>query len=572
MSSPPSTPAIPMKGQESWTRVAHRKLRDRESILQKYPQWRLKSVVSPSEKDISKVLFVELSPSEIEIVHCDATALLSSVRERRLSCLQVIQAYCHAATVAQDLTNCLTEIFFEDALLRAEELDRHLEQTGELYGPLHGLPVSVKDHIKIKGKDTSTGYVAWCYRTMAEEDAVAVDILRRAGAILFVKTNNPQTLLSLETNNNIFGRTCNPFNRDLTPGGSSGGESALIALHGSPMGIGTDIGGSIRLPAACTGLYGFKASVGRLPHRGLLGSHDGMDAIVGVLGPIARSVRDLSLFCKVMLHYEPWLVEASLLELPWKSDIAEGKGLPSQLCFAILWDDKVYKPHPPILDALAKCKALLTDAGHILIDWIPMDHKNAWDLITKLYFLDGGEEYEAILKETGEPPVPQTKWILDQVPNNGKPFSIGETFRLNLEREAFRHKLLKHWNDTKTRTGTGRPVDAILAPVAPTLAPKHDTTKWWGYTSYWNLADYPAAVFPVGHYTGIGGEERRGVLPRAALNGTATACSKAAEQWEPALHEGLPISLQLIGRRLNEEKVLGMLDVIDRIVNEERHC
>lgn len=205
---------------------------------------------------------------------------------------------------------------------------------------------------------------------------------------------------SLETDNNIFGKTSNPFDRDRTAGGSSGGESALISLHGSPLGLGTDIGGSIvsssfltlprkpdkfcvqkRLPAACTGLFGFKASVARIPHKGLLGSHDGMDAIVGVLGPIARTARDLALFCKVMLQYKPWLIEPALLEIPWKEDVVKGVDLPDKLRFAILWDDCVFTPDPEIVDSLKKVKAKLEALGHIVIDWEPLEHKEAWELI-----------------------------------------------------------------------------------------------------------------------------------------------------------------------------------------------
>lgn len=126
---------------------------------------------------------------------------------------------------------------------------------------------------------------------------------------------------------------------------------------------------------------------------------------------------------------------------------------------------------------------------------------------------------------------------MDQIQNPGKDFSIRETFDLNIRREAFRHKLLMHWNATHSKTGTGRPVDAIITPVAPTLAPKHDSTSWWGYTSYWNLADYPAAVFPVRRYTTPG---------------------------------DLPLCLQLVGRRFNEERVLGILNVVDKVVNEPR--
>lgn len=119
----------------------------------------------------------------------------------------------------------------------------------------------------------------------------------------------------------------------------------------------------------------------RIPHKGLLGSHDGMDAIIGALGPIARSARDLSLFCRVMLLDEPWLVEPPLLEVPWKQDVVDGAELPSKLCFAILWNDGVFPPEPAISKALEKCKSVLTAKGHIVIDWEPIQHKESWDLL-----------------------------------------------------------------------------------------------------------------------------------------------------------------------------------------------
>ena len=111
------------------------------------------------------------------------------------------------------------------------------------------------------------------------------------------------------------------------------------------------------------GLYGLKGSVGRMPHAGLLGSHDGMEAIVGALGPLARSGRDLALFCKTMLDYEPWLVEPGVHEIPWRPALAEGAGLPARLKIAILWDDGVVAPHPPLLDALARARDALRAAG-----------------------------------------------------------------------------------------------------------------------------------------------------------------------------------------------------------------
>ena len=164
-----------------------------------------------------------------------------------------------------------------------------------------------------------------------------------------------------------------------------------------------------------------------------------------------------------------------------------------------------------------------------------------------------------------EPHVPQTEWILSHVPNGGKPFSIAETFKLNVAREAFRARVAAHWNATRSRTTTGRPVDAILSPVAATLAPPHDTTRWWGYTSYWNLVDYPAAVFPVGKLSQRDYTLLSDVRGRAAARNEVEAF--VASQWDPATYDNAPVSLQLIGRRLHEEHVLGVLTQIDNVVN-----
>jgi amidase len=136
-----------------------------------------------------------------------------------------------------------------------------------------------------------------------------------------------------------------------------------------------------RIPSAHCGLYGLKGSVARLPHGGLLGSHDGMDAIVGCVGPLASSARDLELFCRVMLESQPWLQEPLLLEIPWKPDIARGDSLPEKLSIAILCDDGVVAPHPPIADALKHSKDALIGAGHDVIEWHPLQHKEGWELI-----------------------------------------------------------------------------------------------------------------------------------------------------------------------------------------------
>lgn len=178
-----------------WKDIASQKVAERRQRLAAHPEWLLKGSVPHSTKDVSTIPISQLTPREQEIVRLDATALVDAIRDRRYSAVEVLKAYAHAASVSQSLTNCLTEVFIEEGLERAAELDRHLEETGQVVGPLHGLPFSIKDHIMVKGHDTATGYTSWAFKTVAQKDAVAVDILRRAGAVLYVKTANPQTLL-----------------------------------------------------------------------------------------------------------------------------------------------------------------------------------------------------------------------------------------------------------------------------------------------------------------------------------------------------------------------------------------
>ncbi|KAH7886093.1 amidase signature domain-containing protein [Phlebopus sp. FC_14] len=545
--------------------VATRKQNERNAKLLPYLERRLPK---PDDDilDVSTYPQHNLTDREKIIVDSDATSIVEQIRSRKITAVEVLNAFVKAAVLAQDVTNCLSEICIKEAFETARGLDQSLHDTGKVVGPLHGLPVSIKDHIKVKGLDTSSGYAAWAYNKVAEADALVVDILRKAGAVIYVKTQNPQTLLSLETNNNVFGRTVNPYNRNLTSGGSSGGEGALIACRGSPMGVGTDIGGSVRIPAAHCGLYGLKGSVARLPHSGLLGSHDGMDAIVGCVGPLARSCRDLALFCQVMLDDQPWLNEPPLLHMPWKGDIARGDGLPNTLSIAILCDDGVVAPHPPIARALNMYEKELKKAGHDIIKWEPLHHQKGWDLIVKLYLLDGGAEYHATIRAGGEEAVPQTRWILEQARTKG-PYRVDEIFSLNLEREAFRTEALAHWNATKGRTKTGRAVDAILCPVAPTLAPPHDTTSWWGYTSHWNLLDLPAVVFPAGTYSAK--ESLSLDLPFHSPRNNVE--ERIAKQWDVTTYDNAPISLQLVGRRHNEELLLAILGVIEQTVTRHRH-
>lgn len=196
--------------------------------------------------------------------------------------------------------------------------------------------------------------------------------LRALGAVLYCKTSVPQTLMTGETVNNIIGYTWNPKNRHLTSGGSSGGEGALISLRGSPLGFGTDIGGSIRIPAAFNGLYGIRPSAGRMPYEGIANSIDGQNTVMSVVGPLAHSAGGLRLAMKSILSQQPWLHDPLVLEIPWRDEqekqimdliksAGDGEG---RLCFGLLRDDGVVTPQPPVQRALNIVAATLERMGH----------------------------------------------------------------------------------------------------------------------------------------------------------------------------------------------------------------
>lgn len=165
---------------------------------------------------------------------------MKQVQAGALEPLDVLRAYAKKAFKAHAATNCLTEVFVPEAEAWAATCNRA--------GPLAGMPVSLKDTAGVAGFDSCIGYSAWVGKPVLKDSGL-VRLLKDAGAVPFVKTNIPITLLSLESANDVFGRCTNPHNKDYAPGGSTGGEAALLAYGGSRLGIGTDVAGSVRAPA-----------------------------------------------------------------------------------------------------------------------------------------------------------------------------------------------------------------------------------------------------------------------------------------------------------------------------------
>lgn len=209
-----------------------------------------------------------LTAKEIEITeNHDAFGLAEAIAAKKLTAVEVARAFSKRAIIAHQLTCCLTQWFMDDAIKQAQALDNILEQTGRTVGPLHGVPISIKEHMPIAGTYSSQG----CFSStvLDKKDSQMVEMLRHMGAVFYCKTNQPQAIMHLESTSH-YGRTLNPFNVNLSAGGSSGGEGALVALKGSVLGVGTDIGGSIRCPSAFCGIYGFKPTTCILPMKDFL--------------------------------------------------------------------------------------------------------------------------------------------------------------------------------------------------------------------------------------------------------------------------------------------------------------
>ncbi|KAI0361655.1 general amidase [Trametes cingulata] len=504
-----------------------------------------------------------LSDREILITNTrDVDVLLEKLATAEWSAVEVTTAFYKRAIVAQQLVNCLTEIFVDRALARAAELDEHLKRTGKVVGPLHGLPISLKDQICIKGLETTMGYASWIGK-YADHDAVMTQILYECGAIPFVMTNVPQTLLWSETYNHVYGRTCNPANRTLTSGGSSGGEGALIAMKGSPLGIGSDLGGSVRYPSAFNGLYGLRTSYGRLPYSGCVNSLEGQDSSPSSLGPISGSLNGIKTFMRAVISKETWLRDPLCVRKKWDEEayLLEEHGRGKKLCFGIMWDDGNVVPQPPVRRALEMTKKALEAAGHTVIDWQALKHQELFYCLVSIWLAGAVADISATTASTGEPRITSMSPEADALVDTGVHYSPGisayELWQVQKKRIALREEYLAHWRATAERTGTGRPVDAIICPVAPFPPPPHGKTIISTYTMVWSALNYTCCAFPVTSVDPV--LDAKGP-PREFLSATD---KENYELYDPKTFENAPVGLQLVGGSLEEEAVIAMTEIVD---------
>ncbi|HLI33450.1 MAG TPA: amidase, partial [Terriglobia bacterium] len=237
-----------------------------------------------------------------ELCFLSAAEIAARIRSRKFSPQEAIHAHLKRIEKLNPRLNALIYVDRDRALKAAQEAERAVMK-GLPLGPLHGVPITIKSSVEVAGWPWEAG-TRLRAGLRGSIDAPLVERLKRAGAILLGSTNAPEFLMAYETNNLLYGRTHNPWDLNRTPGGSSGGESAAIAAGLSAGGVGSDGGGSIRIPAHYTGICGLKPTPGRIPATGHFPASLGPFALIGVVGPMARTVRDLKLLFEVMAGYD----------------------------------------------------------------------------------------------------------------------------------------------------------------------------------------------------------------------------------------------------------------------------
>jgi amidase len=400
-----------------------------------------------------------------------------------------------------------------DALDRARAADARLA-SGTLDGPLHGVPFTIKDSNDTAGLVTTAGTVGWRGR-VPDRDATVVARLKTAGAILLGKTNTPEFTWSDETDNDVYGRTSNPYDLERTPGGSSGGSAAIVAAGGSPFDIGSDTGDSIRQPAHVCGIAGLKPTQGRVPRTGHWPGFEGIVATLTQLGPLARTVDDLALLLPLIAGpdgIDPHIVPAPLgdpaaVEVPRVRVVA-------------FTDNGMRAPTAETVDAVEAAAAAVAATGAALRREVPPGLDEAWRAWFDVISSDGHAWLARLIAAAGTPghgSYDTRGWVSFDEP------AAADELTARLERaDAARSRLLRWFHGA----------DVIVCPAMPQPAIRHGESNaaWFGdtYSDVHNLTGWPAVVV------------------RAGASAT-----------------GLPIGVQVIAKPWREDVALAVARVIE---------
>jgi Asp-tRNA(Asn)/Glu-tRNA(Gln) amidotransferase A subunit family amidase len=444
-----------------------------------------------------------------------AHEMASQIRQKKLSPVELVEAHLAKIERLNPKLNAFVQVDSESVRREAHNAESSLAR-GDHAGPLHGVPICIKSSIDVTGMKIESG-TRLRAGMVAANDAPLVERLRKAGAIVLGVTNTPELLMAWETDNLLYGRTNNPWDLERTAGGSSGGEAAAIAAGMSAGGVGSDGGGSIRVPAHFCGICGLKPTPGRIPSTGHFPASGGPFAWLGVVGPMARNIADLTLLFEVMQGPDDGDTCAAPVPVRWP-----GSKDVRQLKIGYFEDDGRTPVIPEIRQAVQKAAEALRHAGFQVEAFRPKGLDEARVLWKKFFVKVGGMLIGPMFRDREHECSPMMRQFLEW--SAAEPELTGDSLlEAWFRRDTLRSEFLAQM----------REFPILLCPPAAIPAFHHGERTWtieretvhyldaWSYTEWFNLLGNPAAVVPVSQS-----------------------------------HDRLPIGVQIVGRPWEEEQVL----------------
>lgn len=416
--------------------------------------------------------------------------MAAMIRSRQITSIELVRAHLDEIQRINLSLNAAVELLTDSALRAATEADRRLA-AGEPCGPLAGVPFSVKDSIDVNGTRSTAGTLGRKQAHAADKDATLVARLREAGAIPIAKTNLPDLLFSFETDNLIFGRTNNPYDVERSPGGSSGGESALIAACGSPLGLGSDALGSVRVPAAFCGIASIKPTSGRLPRTGHVPPAGGWIEALWQIGPMARYVEDLELAIRILAG--PDREDFTAPPVP----LLEARPL-ADLRVAFFTYNGFAPCSEAVEQGVLRCAESLAQQGLRVEEQKPPGIENAYDLELALLGSDGADGIEEYLRNAGSTEVHPflTAFLSHMRPHRTTTSGLARRWA---QWDGYRAKMKLFFES----------YDVVLCPAYTQTALKHggsleeSSFRGFSYTMAWSVAGAPAATVRCGEDAGL---------------------------------------------------------------------
>ena len=418
-----------------------------------------------------------------DLCFASACEIARVIATKEMSALEVIELHLRRIEATHSALNAVVTLVADRAMDEARAADAR-QAKGEPLGPLHGVPVTIKDSIETAGI-LSTGGTLGLAGHVPEGDATVVARLREAGAVVLGKTNTPELTLGGESDNLIFGRTNNPYRLDRTPGGSSGGAAAIIAAGGAALDLGSDVGGSIREPAHYCGIAGIKPTTGRVPGTGHIPSSYGALDTFAQIGPMARRVEDIELALGIVCGVD-WR-DPSVAPMPLGDS---GSVAIERLRVATYTDNGLIAPSAEIAEAVNGAVAALASGGVEVVRAVPEAIPDAVSLLPRIRAAEGGAPVRYALDRAGTTnPSSRLSYALDfPTPPPGNVLS-----ELMIELDLVRARMLAFLRD----------FDAIVCPVSPWCAPEHgffpdEIYRAWSHAMVYNLTGWPGVVVRAG--------------------------------------------------------------------------